>query len=385
MSNPQPKSHSPGGHLDATIQLQQGSFELDVELHAAAGQVLAVVGPNGAGKSTLLRTLAGLLILTAGQITLAGRTLADTAGAVHLPPYERHIGMLFQDYRLFEHLSARDNVAFGLRTQGARRATARAEAGSWLASMGLTDLAERRPAQLSGGQAQRVALARALATRPRMLLLDEPLAALDAGTRAGLRTELRRHLVAFDGPSLLVTHDPLEAMTLADQLLILEGGRVVQHGTPHEVARRPNTRYVGQLVGLNVYQGTAEHGTLTTGTGARIHITGDLSGPATAAIRPSAVTLHPAPPPIASARNSWRGTLDALEPFGDRVRATISGELPLLADITMAAVTDLQLRPGDQVWASVKATDITSYLQPPADYPAAMRSVQADRHATSQR
>ncbi len=365
VSGPQPQPHHASRHLDATIQLQQGSFELDVELHAVSGQVLAVVGPNGAGKSTLLRTLAGLLTLTAGQITLAGRTLADTATGVHLPPYDRQVGVLFQDYRLFGHLSARDNIAFGLRTQGKRRAVARAQADTWLATMGLTGLADRRPAQLSGGQAQRVALARALATRPRLLLLDEPLAALDAGTRAGVRTELRRHLVAFGGPSLLVTHDPLEAMTLADQLLVLEGGRVVQHGTPHEVARRPRTRYIGQLVGLNVYQGDAEHGTLITGTGARIHITGDRSGPATAAIRPSAVTLHPAPPAAASARNSWHGTLEALEPFGDRIRATISGELPLLADITMAAVTDLQLRPGDQVWASVKATDIESYPQLP--------------------
>jgi molybdate transport system ATP-binding protein len=351
----------PHGDLEAQVQVHQGGFALDVTLRAAAGQVLAVVGPNGAGKSTLLRTLAGLLALSSGTVVLAGRTLADAGTRLHLPPYERQVGVLFQDYRLFGHLSARDNVAFGLRARGTGRRAARQEADTWLAAMGLAGLGDRRPAQLSGGQAQRVALARALATRPRMLLLDEPLAALDAGTRAGVRTELRRHLRAFDGPSLLVTHDPLEAMTLADQLLVLEHGRVVQLGTPAEVARRPRTRYTGQLVGLNVYQGTAASGTLTTDDGARIHVTGDLSGRVIAAIRPAAVTLHPAPPPPASARNTWQGTLDALEPFGDRVRATVSGELPLLADITIGAVAQLGLHPGDRVWASVKATDITSY------------------------
>lgn len=356
--------------LAAALQVRQGAFVLDVDLHAAAGQVLAVVGPNGAGKSTLLRTVAGLVALSNGRIALAGRTLADTTAGLHLPPYERRIGVLFQDYRLFPHLSARDNIAFGLRTQGTRRPAARAQADTWLTTLGLDGLGDRRPGQLSGGQAQRVALARALATRPDLLLLDEPLAALDAGTRASIRTELRRHLLAFAGPSLLVTHDPLEAMTLADQLLVLEDGRVAQRGTPSEVARRPRTRYVGQLVGLNVYRGTAAGGVLTTDSGAQVRYPGPLIGPATVAIRPSAVTLHPGPPAPSSSRNSWRGTLEALEPFGDRVRATISGQLPILADITIAAVADLRLTPGAPIWTSVKATDIDIYpADPAADQP----------------
>jgi len=352
-------------HLAAAVQVRQGEFLLEVDLHAEAGQVLAVVGPNGAGKSTLLRTLAGLLPLTSGRIELAGRTLADTTLDVHVPPYERQVGVLFQDYRLFPHLSARDNVAFGLRSQGVRRRPAREQADTWLANLGLDGLAGHRPGRLSGGQSQRVALARALAAHPRLLLLDEPLAALDAGTRARVRTELRRHLLAFAGPSLLVTHDPLEAMTLADRLLVLEQGRIVQQGTPGEVARRPRTRYVGQLVGLNVYQGTAAAGVLVTAGGGKIRFTGPLSGEATAAIRPAAVTLHPSPPDASSSRNSWPGVLDALEPFGDRVRATIRGELPMLADITIAAVADLRLTPGDRVWASVKATDVDMYPSGP--------------------
>jgi molybdate transport system ATP-binding protein len=350
--------------LEAVVAVRQGGFTLDAALSVPAGQVVAVVGPNGAGKSTLLRTLAGLLSVTTGRVTLDGRTLADSATRMHVPPFARQVGVVFQDYRLFEHLSARDNIAFGPRASGVRRRAARGQADAWLATMGLTGLADSRPAQLSGGQAQRVALARALATRPALLLLDEPLAALDAGTRAAVRADLRRHLVDFAGPSLVVTHDPLEAMTLADRLVVLEEGRVVQDGTPADVARHPRTRYVGQLVGLNVYTGTAAGGTLSTAGGAVIHLASDLTGPVTAAIRPAAVTLHASVPAGASARNTWQGTLEHLEPFGDRVRATLGGELPLLADITLGAVAELQLRPGDPVWASVKATDITAYAQP---------------------
>lgn len=353
--------------LSARVQVRRGTFELDVDLHAAAGQVLAVVGPNGAGKSTLLRTLAGLDGLSQGRIVLARRTVADTASGLHLPPYERRIGMLFQDYRLFPHLSARDNIAFGLPTAWSRR-SARSQADVWLTTLGLDDLGDRRPAQLSGGQAQRVALARALATRPDLLLLDEPLAALDAGTRASVRTELRRLLLAFAGPSLLVTHDPLEAMTLADQLLVLENGRVAQRGTPGEVARRPRTRYVGQLVGLNVYRGSAAGGVLTTESGGHIRYADALTGPATVAIRPAAVTLHPGPPAPSSSRNIWTGTLAALEPFGDRVRATVTGQIPILADITIAAVADLRLALGDPIWTSVKATDVDIYPTDPSPF-----------------
>ncbi len=347
--------------LSARVLVRHPPFLLDVDLQAQAGQILAVVGPNGAGKSTLLRALAGLIPLTRGRIELAGRVLTDTASGRNLRPDERHVGVLFQDYRLFPHLSARDNVAFGLRAQGVGRRAAQARADAWLVTMDLAALAGRRPAQLSGGQAQRVALARTLATDPGLLLLDEPLAALDAGTRATVRTELRRHLVAFAGPTLLVTHDPLEAMTLADEIVVLEHGRVVQRGTPGAVARRPCSRYVGQLVGLNVFQGTAAGGVLTVAGGGTVSFAGELAGPAVAAVRPSAVTLHPAPPGASSSRNLWAGTLEALEPFGDRVRATVRAELPLLVDITVAAVADLRLTPGERVWATVKATDIDVY------------------------
>ena len=347
--------------LDAVVQVRQGGFLLDVALQADAGQVVAVVGPNGAGKSTLLRVLAGLLPLTSGRVVLAGRAIADAAQGLHLPPYERSVGVLFQDYRLFPHLSARDNVAFGLRAQGMPRRQARAAADGWLSRLDLDGLGDRRPPALSGGQAQRVALGRALAVEPALLLLDEPLAALDAGARAAVRADLRRHLVAFPGPALLVTHDPLEAMTLADRLVVLERGRVVQSGPPAEVARRPRTAYVGSLVGLNVYRGVAADGVLAVDAGGTVRFAGNVDGRVAAALRPSAVTLHVAPPSASSSRNTWSGVLEALEPFGDRVRATVRADLPLLADVAVGAVAELRLEPGATVWASVEATDVDVY------------------------
>ncbi len=352
---------SPSRALEAVVQVRQGAFVLDVAISADPGQVLAVVGPNGAGKSTLLRVLAGLVPLTAGRVVLCGRAVADAAQGVHLPPYERSVGLLFQDYRLFPHLSARDNVAFGLRARGTPRGPARAAADAWLSRLGLDGLGDRRPAALSGGQAQRVALARALAVDPALLLLDEPLAALDAGTRAAVRGDLRRHLAAFPGPALLVTHDPLEAMTLADRLVVLERGRVVQSGSPADVARRPRTGYVGQLVGLNVYRGAAADGALAVDGGGTVRFAGTATGRGAAAVRPSAVTLHVAPPSVSSLRNVWSGLLETLEPFGDRVRATVRAELPLLVDVTVAAVAELRLEPGATVWASVEATDVDVY------------------------
>ena len=221
--------------LDAHLVLRRGQFTVDIELSVPDGAVLGMLGPNGAGKTTALRALAGLEPLTEGHIILDG---VDVTAA---PPEERDVGVVFQDYLLFPHLTALDNVAYGLRARGMHKAEARADAADWLDQVGLTDRAGYRPRQLSGGQAQRVALARALAPRPRLLLLDEPLAALDAGTRLVLRSDLRRHLVSYGGPAVVVTHDAVEAMVLTDSLVVLEGGRIVQSGAPPEVARHPPT------------------------------------------------------------------------------------------------------------------------------------------------
>lgn len=222
----------PGAGLAAHLVLDRGAFTLDVRLTVAPGEVLALLGPNGAGKTTSLRALAGLAPLTGGYLRLDGTTLEEPAARRRTPPERRPVGVIFQDYLLFPHLTALDNVAFGPRCHGASRARARAVAADLLARMGLADHAGVKPRRLSGGQAQRVALARALAIEPRLLLLDEPLAALDALARLDVRAELRRRLAAFEAVAVLVTHDPLDAMVLADRLVVIEHGRVVQEGTP---------------------------------------------------------------------------------------------------------------------------------------------------------
>jgi molybdate transport system ATP-binding protein len=236
--------------LHAEVALRLGALDLAVEVAVADGEVVAVLGPNGAGKSTLLRAVAGLVPLDRGRITVDGRVLDDPDAGTFVPTHLRPVGVVFQDHLLFPRLSALDNVAFGLRARGARKPEARRLAAGWLARVGLADHAGARPHALSGGQSQRVALARALATEPRVLLLDEPLAALDARTRLHMRAELRRHLATFPGARLLVTHDPIDALVLADRLVVLEAGRVTQDGTNAEVVRRPVSRYVAVLVGV---------------------------------------------------------------------------------------------------------------------------------------
>jgi molybdate transport system ATP-binding protein len=226
--------------------------------------------------------------------------------------------------------------------------------------MGLADLASVKPGRLSGGQAQRVALARALATHPRLLLLDEPLAALDAHTRLDIRAQLRRHLAAFEAVAVLVTHDPLDAMVLADRLVVIEGGQIVQEGTPADIARHPRTDYIASLVGLNLYQGQADGHAVTLDGGPHITTTEDLTGPVFVAFPPSAVTLHH-DRPDSSARNVWRGQIAGLESHGDQIRVDLTGELPLTADLTTIAVAELGLHPGATVWATVKAAQTHAY------------------------
>ncbi|MFD7594622.1 ABC transporter ATP-binding protein [Kitasatospora sp. NPDC059812] len=351
---------APAPALDARLRVERAAFTLDLALTAAPGEVVALLGPNGAGKSTALRALAGLLPLTGGHLRLDGRLLEAPGQRVHTPAEERPVGVVFQDYLLFPHLSALDNVAFGPRCQGRPKRAARAEAAGWLERMGLADHASVRPGSLSGGQAQRVALARALAVRPRLLLLDEPLAALDARTRLDVRAQLRRHLAEFEAVAVLVTHDPLDAMVLADRLVVIEGGHEVQSGSPAEVARRPRTDYIARLVGLNLYQGVAEGHQVTLTAGTVLATTEELSGPAFVAFPPSAVTLH-RERPQSSARNVWKAEVTGLDLHGDQVRADLAGELPMAADLTPAAVAELGLAPGSEVWASVKATQTHAY------------------------
>jgi molybdate transport system ATP-binding protein len=347
--------------LDASIGLRLGTLELDVELDVQRGEVLAILGPNGAGKSTLLRALAGLTAIERGCISIDGLVVDEPAMATFVPVEQRPIGMVFQDYLLFAHLSALDNVAFGLRARGVAKADARRRAWEWLARVGLADHAHHRPRALSGGQAQRVALARALASDPRVLLLDEPLAALDAGMRRDLRRDLRRHLAAFDGMRVLVTHDPVDVYALADRVAVLDAGRVAQIGTIAEVTAHPRSRYVADLVGTNLVRGTAAGDAITTGTGATVAIADRADGDVFAVVPAHAVSLSTSPPTGTSARNVWRATVGDIDRVGERVRVAVAGPVPLVAEITVAALDALALRPGDDVYVTVKATEITVY------------------------
>jgi molybdate transport system ATP-binding protein len=346
--------------LQARVELTLGQLHLDVDLAAATGELLVLLGPNGAGKTTLLRALAGLVPLDAGRVELDGTVLEDTQARVRVPTQQRPIGFVFQDYLLFPHLSALENVAFGLRARGVPRTQARRRAAAWLQRVGLADHARSRPRALSGGQAQRVALARAMAGDPRLLLLDEPLAALDAATRGEVRRDLRRHLASVDGTRLLVTHDPLEAMTLADRLVVLERGHITQTGTPAQVSVQPRSRYVAELVGVNLYQGHAAGHTIQLSGGATLVAADDHHGEVFAAVHPHAVALHRRAPE-GTPRNVWAGTAETLEAAGDRVRVRVSGPVPIVAEVTAAAAAELRLGDGGPVWAAVKATEVTVY------------------------
>jgi len=306
---------------------------LDVELTADSGEVVAVIGPNGAGKSTMLAALAGLEPVE-GEVVVDGVSWT----APPLSVQERRVGLVFQSGLLFPHLSALDNVAFGPRSRGAARADADAAARSWLDRFGIADLAGRRPGELSGGQAQRVAIARALACEPALLLMDEPFSGLDTAVATSLRLELARHLTAYDGVCLLVTHDAIDALTLADRVLVLDEGRIVQSGTPRDVAARPRTEHVARLVGLNVIREADDF--LSFG--------------------PGVVTVSRAEP-VGSPRQRWRGQIAQVAVHGTSVRLLVVGERDVLADVTPEAVRELDLVAGQQVWVSVKESAVSRY------------------------
>jgi molybdate transport system ATP-binding protein len=348
--------------LCAHVRVELDAFTLDAELAIEAGRTVAVVGPNGAGKSTLLRALAGLLALAAGRIELDGVVLDDPGAGVYLPPEQRPVGVVFQDNLLFPHLDAVDNVAFGLQSRGVRRSEARRRAATWLQRVGLEGREHAKPRQLSGGQAQRVALARALASDPRMLLLDEPLAALDATTRNDVRRDLRRHLRTFPGVRLLITHDPVDAAVLADDVIVLDEGRVIQTGSPAEITARPRSEWVAELTGTNLFSGTAGPlGNIALDNGGTIVAADHLEpGPVFAVVAPHAVSVFRTEPE-GSPRNKWPGRVATIEPVGGRVRIRVDGIPPIVAELTPAAVQAMDLAEASEIWVAVKATEISVY------------------------
>jgi molybdate transport system ATP-binding protein len=338
-----------------------GDLALDVQVAAERGETVAVLGPNGAGKTTLLRVLAGLHPLASGEVRLGDDVLDAPDRGTWRAPEDRSIGVVFQDLLLFPHLDVADNVAFGLRAAGRPRTEARRSAEGWLDRLGLADLAAARVGRLSGGEAQRVALARALAPRPQALLLDEPLSALDADVRADVRRQLRDHLAAHEGPCVLVTHDPLDAAVLADRVVVLEAGQVTARGSLADLVARPRTAWAAELGGTNLLRARAAGVHLHLEGGGRLtaadHAEGDT---VLVAVRPAAVALH-RHHPEGSPRNVWAATVAEIEGYAERVRVRLSGAIPIVAEVTVAAVAELDLAPGTEVWASVKATELEVY------------------------
>ena len=355
--------------LAVDVAARRGAFEIRAAFEAAAGQTVALVGPNGSGKSTLVSAISGLLPPLEGTIVLEGVTLDDAEAGVSVPPERRPVGVVFQDLLLFPHLSATENVAFPLRARGVARSEARERASRLLDRLGLATRLDARPRDLSGGEAQRVALARALVVEPTLLLLDEPLSALDVGARVRMRELVHDELARFPGVRLLVTHDPVEASMLATRLVILEDGRVTQIGTPEEVRSAPRSRYAADLVGVNAVRGILEP--LGEGTGRLVSSDGALvvpwpewyeSGDVIAIVRPIDVTLGP-DRPEGSARNVFRGRVTSVAVEGDRARVRLACAPPLVAEVTLGSVERLGVRAGADLWASFKAVEVE--LLPP--------------------
>ena len=318
--------------------------------------VTAVVGANGTGKTTLGRAVAGLDRLERGSLAIAGTVADDPAAGVFVPSHRRRVGMVFQEHRLFGHLSVIDNVAFGLRRAGTDRAGARRQAGTLLGRVGVDSSAwQRRPAALSGGQRQRVAIARALAPAPEVLIVDEPLASVDSSGRATLRALLGESPARH---TLLITHDPVDVATLARQLVVLDAGAVASRGSVVAVTASPGCEWAATFLGANVVSGRAEGTSVTTEGGLVLTVAEEAAGSVYVTFPAHAVTLHP-DRPAGSARNAWQAELQRVDVDGERARVHLGGPLDVRADVTRRSADDLSLRPGLTVWASLKATELT--------------------------
>ena len=343
-------------------RLERRDVEFDLTL--ADGEVLAVLGPNGAGKSTLLLLIAGLLRPDEGRIELGDTVVTDTSTGVFIPAHARGVAMLSQQALLFPHMSVAANVAYAPRCKGQSRSAARAVAQRWLEAVDAEGLGDRRPAQLSGGQAQRVAVARALAAEPQVLLLDEPMSALDVTAAPALRRLLRDILRNDNRTAVIVTHDLLDALAIADKVVIFERGRIVEDGPVRTVLMSPRSDFAARIAGVNLISGViTEPGVLQTSWSTSISGTGDTSpgAAAVALFRPTAVAVH-LDAPHASPRNVIPLTIAEMDIHGTTVRVRGAdqpdGSTGLAADITAAAAADLDLAPGQSVYFVVKAQEV---------------------------
>jgi molybdate transport system ATP-binding protein len=349
--------------LRAELALTRGEFDLEASLAVGAGECVALVGSSGAGKSTLLRALAGLLRPRTGRITLGESVWLDRAAGVDMPAERRGVGFVFQEYALFPGMSAWRNVAYGIRGGGRRER--RRRAGELLERFGLSARAGAHPGELSGGERQRVALARALASEPRVLILDEPLSALDVGTRRTASRELGHVLAAAEIPSLIVTHDFAEAALLADRVAVLDRGRIVQEGTPAELAAAPASAFVADLSGAVVLRGVARGGEdgltiVDLDGGGRLSSVDEAAGPVAASVFPWEIALERlgagGPPQGGSVLNHLRVEVTSVSEFGNRARIGLASPQPLAAEVTSGSARRLGLAPGTWVEASWKAT-----------------------------
>lgn len=347
-----------GVSLRAVIEVHRSEeFRLELNLSIGPGTTVALLGPNGAGKSTAVAAIAGLMPIDGGRIELGDRVLDDPTRDVFVPAEQRRMGVVFQEYLLFSHLTVLENIAFGLRSRKTPRDVALDSAREWAKRLGIDGLASRRPGDLSGGQAQRVALARALVTEPDLLLLDEPLSALDATTRVELRRVLGDHLAEFAGPRLLITHDPTEAFLLADEVYVIEEGEITQIGTAEDITLRPKTGYAADLAGSNLIRGIVAAGVVDT-RAQELHIADHaVTGPVLLTIHPTAISVH-RHRPEGSQRNIWATMVERVEPLGDRVRIRTGAPITLTVEVTREAADALSLQAGADIWVAVKATEI---------------------------
>ncbi len=350
--------------LHADFVARRDRFEVAVTLDVADGETLALLGPNGAGKSTVVDALTGTLELTEGTIELDGERI-DL-----LPPEQRPVGICFQDDLLFPRLSTLENVAFPLRARRTEKSTARARAAELLERLAPDVDGSAMPGSLSGGERQRVALARALAAEPRLLLLDEPFSNVDVSARPGLRALVREVALGFGGATVLIAHDPLDALTLAHYVTLLEEGRQTQTGTPEQIRAAPRSSYAADLVGVNLFTGVLEPledgaATLRTADG-QITVAPEATvahgSQAIASLKPIDVSLHMTEPE-GSARNVFRGTIAEVAVDGDRARVRVDTRPPLTAEVTAGSVARMGLRAGDEVWASFKAVEVSLQIE----------------------
>ena len=351
-----------------------GGARIQAELHDALnpGPVAVLFGPSGSGKTTLLRCLAGLQKPTRGRIAFNGSVWYDDAARVNVPPQRRRIGYLFQQYALFPHLTVEQNVAFGLRESSPRER--RSKTAEALERFRIRALATRPIARLSGGEQQRVALARTLAAEPDLLLLDEPLSALDSSTRNSLRSELRRDLLRAETPAVVVTHDHAEALALGDSLLVMAQGRLHQSGPVSEVFERPNSEIVARTVGVECVAAAelsrvdGELAVFRVGEREVVGLARDADGEASGYIfiRAENVTLSAQAPSGESARNHLEASVTAVSHEGPLVRVDLDCSFHLAAAITRHSLEEMELRVGSRVYANIKAPAVHFVPRPRA-------------------